>query len=176
MSTKLLLAIFCLPCFGPIAAAQEPTLRLGALEMRLGASQTEVMPYLTKNYELKQLDGPDAYLIFEQRLTNTDQYTSLGQVAFEEGKLIYAVKNWYTASAGGSYELVDGLYAVLALLARNDQNVAVVELGYIKEPGNNVQSIKLKFGAKKWINITASEFRGSKGAFVAETISARVAN
>jgi hypothetical protein len=172
MKTKLILTFGFLLCMVQLTSAQEPSLRLGALEMHLGSSQTDVMPYLTKNYDLKQMDSPDAYLIFQQRLNKTDEFKSVGQVAFEKGKLIYAVKNWYTESTGGSYNLVDALYTVLAQLARNGQNMATIELGYIREPGETVQEIKLRFG-KKWIDITASDFRGSKGALVTETISAR---
>ena len=175
MTAKLFLTVAFLLCAVSLTSAQEPTLRLGALEMRLGSLQTDVMPYLTKNYQLEPLDHPDAYLILEQRLTKTAEYKSVGQVAFEKGKLVYAVKTWYTESSAGTYNLVDALYTVLAQLARNGQNVATVELGYIKEPGANVQEIKLKFG-KKWIDITASDVQGSKGAVVSETISARVAN
>ena len=175
MITKLFLTIAFLLCVVSLTSAQEPTLRLGALEMRLGSSQTDVLPYLTKNYELDPLDKPDAYLIIEQRPTKTAPYRPVSQVAFEKGKLVYAVKTWYTESSGGSYNLVDALYTVLAQLVQNGQNVATIELGYIKEPAANVQEIKLKFG-KKWIDITSSDVQGSKGAVVSETISAHVGN
>jgi len=169
MKRKLFLAFAFVLCMAHHSTAEEPSLRLGALEMRIGSPQTDVMSYLTKNYELKQMDRPDAYLIFEQRVNKADEYKSVGQVVFEKGKLVYAVKNWFTEATGNAYNLVDALYTVLAQLARNGQDIATIELGYIREPGATVQNIKLSFG-KKWIDISMSDYKGSKGVLVAETI------
>lgn len=166
---KLLLAFAFLLCITHLAIAQEPSLRLGGLEMRIGMAQTKVMDYLLKYYEVKQFSRTDSYLIYERKLNQNDEYKSVGQAAFDKGKLTYAVKDWYSADVGTGYKLVDVLHAVLTQLEQNGETVATIETGVIREPDATVQNIKLSFG-KKWVTITMSDYKGSKNVQVTETI------
>lgn len=137
--------------------------------MRIGTPQTTVVDYLLKYYDLKQSGGPNAYLIFERKLNQNDEYKMVGQVTFTKGKLTYAVKDWYSADMGTGYKLVDALHAVLTQMEKNGETVAKIETSVIREPDVTVQNIILGFG-KKWVTISMSDYKGSKNVQVTETI------
>jgi hypothetical protein len=157
------------------AMAQEPSLWLGLVEMRIGMPQATVINHLSKFYDLKELISPDQYLVLEKKLTAQDQITIIGQVAFDNGKLTYAVKHWYGGEVGAADKLVDALHSVLTQMEQRGEFVATIETRTLREPDTTMQEIKLAFG-KRQIIISTTElkglkFKGSKQVAILETIS-----
>ena len=151
------------------AMAQEASLLLAGMEMRIGMPQATVINHLSEYYDLKEFNRPDAYLIFEKKLSAQDQIRIIGQVAFDKGKLTYAVKEWFSEEVGAAYKLVDALHSVLTQMEQRGEFVATIETRTLREPDTTIQEIKLAFG-KRWITIYTSEIKGSKNVGISETI------
>jgi hypothetical protein len=131
---------------------------------------------LSKYYDLKEnFLFPNQYLIVEKKLTAQDQIKIIGQVAFDNGKLTYAVKHWYTGDVGAADKLVDALHSVLMQMEQRGEFVATIETRTFREPDTTMQEIKLTFGKRGIIISTTedkgSKFKGSKNVSILETIS-----
>jgi hypothetical protein len=166
---KVMLASLIMLILVRSTLAQEPSLWLGGMEMRIGMRQTTVMDSLSKYYDLRQFTRPGSYLIYERKRNEDVEPKTIGQVAFDNGKLIYAVKEWYDAEVGSAMKLVDVLHAVLAQLEQRGERVATIETRTVREPKINMLEVKLVFG-KRWITISTHDFKGARNVKVDETI------
>lgn len=166
---KVILAALFMLTLVRWAVAQEPSLWLGGMEMRIGMRQTTVMDSLSKYYDLRQFTRPGSYLIYERKRNEDVDPKTIGQVAFDNGRLIYAVKEWYDAEVGSGIKLVDVLHAVLAQLEQRGETVATIATRTVREPNATVQEVKLVFG-KRWITIYTHDFKGARNVKVDETI------
>lgn len=167
MKSLLLASLVTLATAG-LAVAQEPSLFLGGMEMRLGMQQTIIMDHLSKYYDLRRFTSPNSYVIYERKRTEDDELKTIGQVAFDKGRLTFAVKEWYYA-VGSGFKLVDVLHGVLNQAEQRGETVATIETRTMREPNMTIQEIKLGFG-KKWIIISAIDSKGSKNVRVDEII------
>lgn len=69
-------------------------------------------------------------------------FKSIGQVALDRGRLVYAVKEWYYAEGANGFKLVDTLQAVLTQAEQRGETVATIETRTSREPNLTIQEIK----------------------------------
>lgn len=153
----------------PLAVAQEPSLVLGGVELRIGMPQATVIAQLSKLYDLKQSE-PNEYRIYEKRRDKKDEdQNSIGQVAFDKGKLVYAVRDWYREDKGTGYEVVDVLNTILTQMQQTGERIASIETGAYQPPDMIVRQIEIGFG-KRWITISTVDHKGTKIVQITEAI------
>ena len=168
---KTLFALMFVLIIGHIAKAQEPSIWLAGMEMRLGMPQDVVMKRILENYDLEPFGNvKDNYLIVERQRKDVGDKNP-GNIAFAQGRLVFAAKEWYIYNAGSDRQLFDALYAVLSEMERKGETVASIQTTTSKEPGETLESILLT-SSKRTVRIHAAEIRGSKGVQVTETIRA----
>ena len=162
---RLPLILLFLICLVATTPCQEPSLFLAEMDMRLGMAQTTVVNQLLKKYELRTFNRPDAYLI----LTRGDQFEVIGTVAFSNGKLSYASKDWYSTKVGDGYKLADTLFAILSKFQESGEIVSKITTNIVREPNTSIQSIIIRYG-KREVSVLISEINESKSVTVSESI------
>jgi len=169
MLHKVTLA-FCLSLvFALTVKAQEQSLWLAGMDMRLGMSQETIMKRVLKTCELSPLgDSKDSYMVLERRRGN-DRQGILGGVIFKQGKLIYASKEWYDNNEGADYKLADALYSVMTEMEKRGETLLNMQIDNRRGPSFTEASITLNF-SKRRVKILLFEYKGSKSVQVTEEL------
>lgn len=157
-----LILLLLLLVVSPPSFAQEGSLWLAGISMRLGMSKTEVVSNLEKyGYNLTRLSN-DSWII-QKKSPFSGIFESVGTVSFKDGKLIQASKDWGTFKGTEAKALGMALFSVLNNIKKEEENLSILTTRTSRQPKTIVHQVNMVFGKKK-ITLFVSE--GEHGAQV----------
>ena len=166
---RLLLSVIIILAISHIASAQEPSLFVAGMEMKIGMSQTTILNHLKKNYELREINDSKSLFIYERGRSSNEVGNQVGQVDFDKGKLALAAKVWYHEFAGTADKLVDIIHIVLGQMEQRGETEVTIKTRTKREPNFLTQQVDISLG-KKRVTIAMIDNKGSKTVLVYEII------
>lgn len=146
---KILLLIMMLLTFPLYCFANDNSMIIGNIELRLGMPKDKIIDlFLQSNYLIRPVgDEGDFYQIDQKDKINIFPFASL---RFENNNLAYITTRWYyTDTDNGSFELVDKIFDLLKQEAQNGYTIKpVVKLSSSILPSGKVDLIDIIFDNK----------------------------
>jgi hypothetical protein len=124
----------------------------GTVRLTLGMPQDVVLTTLGKSYDLEKVnEGPQFSSWFVHARAGTEKLAPpkyVGNVAFKQGKLTSAMKNWGPENQQKGIEFANSLYDVVTSFTNEGRTVCSIETGRKKDPGYDSKTIFVTCGAK----------------------------
>jgi hypothetical protein len=151
----LFLSMTIVVSFGADKPIAKDTIWLG-IELRLGLSRQVVMSQLAESYKLVRIGTEgDNWLVQSKNAP----LVSYGQVSFENGKLILAIRDW-TNGDEDSFAFAQSLHGALEQFGKENRHVCYVRTNTSRTPTTETGSITLSCGAKQLVIQTIDIFYG----------------
>lgn len=144
ISKLLLVAASAALLFMNLAVADDDSLYIGSVQMRLGMAREPLLARLRSQYRLTELDK-DFYLIDEKR---GNEYHPLGTVKFALGKVSRLSRHWGQFNGKDALDLAHELHSALQNLQEaSGRPVVVSPLKTRSSPGQQPAGIEFSSGA-----------------------------
>jgi hypothetical protein len=156
----LLIAATAVLLFLHPAAADEPSLFVAGIEMRIGMPREPLLTRLRSQCKLTQA-SEDSYAIFEKR---GDEYRLVGGVVFQDNKVYELSRDWGAFYGKNAIELANELHSALENLQEaSGRPTFLIYLPKTKNvPGLRFTDILFLSGRRK-LTLTIIEGDESKG-------------
>jgi hypothetical protein len=151
-----------------ICFAQEETINLGSISLKLGMSEYQVKTELEKTYNFtcEVREFTDCYFYSKSGPTVVK-----ASIVFKNGMLVSARKLWNEGYEGSNpLPFVKTLFSLFKNFIEQGNEVAIISTEEAREPGTTVQNIYFQFGNKK-IEITVFEGFKVKGKTVSPAVN-----
>lgn len=157
----VLLLSLAVTLVGRALYAQQADLFLAGTTVRLGMPKATVLGALEGKYNLTQTDE-NSWFIMEK---GGPPYKHIGGLAFKDGKLSWASKDWGSFGERGTLDFANDLFSLLSNLGQEGEAVALIKTSTpVRQPGTTLKQIQLIFPNKK-ITLLVAEDR-EKGSSV----------
>lgn len=143
-------------------AAEKNSLRLGGMEIHIGAPKSKVFSKLAESYNLKKIDE-DSWLIYSKDKNPETMYSFDGKIKFQDDEVVSVSKLWGTFYNKEALDLGRALTGVLSNLSSDQKTPVVVNVTRSRESQASIESISLSVGKK---NLTISLVEGPLAATV----------
>lgn len=151
--------------------AQDQSISISGVTLKIGMSQSAVVEKLMEFAKVEKVQNASRYWIRER---NGDTQRVIGNVLFENGRLVVAEKDWYNGYDAKGYETAELLTVILARMEQRGLSVASVSTKIAREPSRTMSRIELRFAGNIRISIyVTQESGGEKSLQITEWISAR---
>jgi hypothetical protein len=142
----LLVAATAVLLFLHPAAADEFSLLVAGIEMRLGMPKEPLLTQLRSQYKLTQIGGKDSYFIMEKR---GDEYRIVSGVSFQDNKVSLLSRNWGTFYGKSAVGLANELHSAIENLQEAIRQPIVIYLPKTQGvPGQRFTEIKFLSGMR----------------------------
>ena len=144
MKSPILIAVLFF-AFVRVALAEEPSLSVGGMSVKLGMPQSEVLTQMQKYYQVSELS--DGTWAIQDRRTNKTR----GLITFKDGKVYSASRVWGHFSGQALRDFTQILFSAVANLNEEGQNLAFVQTTTDRSPQVILDTITLRFSTKELI-------------------------
>ena len=130
-----------------VASAEEPSLWVGGMSVKLGMPQSEVLRQLQKNYKVSEPNDRGGMWPILDRKTNELK----GAVTFKAGKVSWVTRDWGSFEGQGLKDFTQALFSVIANLNEEGQHLASVTTSTQRSPQVVLDTVTLRFSTKALI-------------------------
>lgn len=162
---KVLVVILCSTQL--FAQSSTPEMFVAGVRIYIGIEESKVIKSISSSFTIKETEKKRQYLIFEP--TPSAPFNVVATLFFEKGVLVRAMRKW--ADGNAEMEFAQILHNVMSYLTAQGEKTVTIETGSQQQPNFKQNFIRLDTG-KRIIDISISEFKGSKTLGIDEIIGA----
>jgi hypothetical protein len=164
-----MIVIITVVLFSVSTQAQETSMWIADMEVRLGMPELEVTKKLLQHYNLTRLGDNGGYLITSKQRNSSNEYDSYGVVSFTNNKLSFASKNWHPDTPSSDASLADAIFSVVSEVENRGERVINMRTNTQRGPEFKIEEVIITF-AQRQVTVSKTEYKGSVGVQVSESI------